>query len=922
MAIRISALAKDLGVESRVLVERAQQLGLNVKSHTSLIEDADAEHLRRMLKGGRTRVEKKPPIVMAPPPAAPPKKGRKAEKKPAAPKVAKKKEPAEAVAALPAAKAGVAPVAEAAVVAPPKVPHKRKAGEAPAAPEVKVEPAVKEEARPAAAAAAPVAPQTRVAPAPAVPAKVAAEVKHKGPVAPGPAAITGAPAHPRAVGPHLPAPTTRPAAHPPRMGVVLPPAGAKPAGERPVVKPPVFVKMPSRPVARPPVASLPPVIPVADAPTTRVEVIEEKFAEQEAEARRRGKVIKKISPVKNGEEAPATIKAGQAPVRRFRRPMRRWTSSSVARVEVPRATKFALEEPVTVKSFSETVGVKANAILGKLLQQNIVATMNHILDEETVQKMAGEFKVEITLKKARDLEQELTAAIPPDRPEDLRPRPPVVTFLGHVDHGKTSLLDFIRKSHVTAGEAGGITQHIGAYKVVRNGRSVVFLDTPGHEAFTAMRARGANVTDVVVLVVAADDGVQPQTEEAISHARAAKVPIVVAINKCDKPTANPLRVKQQLVGLDLTPEEWGGSTVCVEVSALTGKGVDEMLEMLALEAELLELRANPSGPARGTVLEARISQERGAVATVLVRNGTLRRGDVMLAGHAWGRVRAMADDRGRLVKEAGPATPVEVYGLSKVPDASDNFIVLQDAEKARMIAEDRARRKRLASLVAREHVTLENLYSRIAEGNVRELPVVLKADVKGSIEVLQKQLTDIGTTEVKIHILHSGVGGISQSDVLLADASDGIIIGFHVVPEESARRVAEEKGVDIRLYEIIYKVIEDLKKALSGMLAPEKKEVVIGHVHIRTTFKVSKVGTVAGCFVTDGKLVRNANIRLIRENVVIYTGKMASLKRFKDDVREVREGFECGIKIEGYDDIKIGDVIEAFEVHEIARTVV
>jgi translation initiation factor IF-2 len=435
---------------------------------------------------------------------------------------------------------------------------------------------------------------------------------------------------------------------------------------------------------------------------TRVEVIEEKFAERMEDQRRRGKVVKKIHPGLDADEAPTVVKAGQAPIKRARRPLRQWTAPSATRaVEIPRATKFDLEEPVTVKSFSETVGVKAGTIIAKLLQNSIVATINHVLDPEMVQKLASDFKVQVTIKKPRDVEAELAAERVPDKPADLKPRPPVVTLMGHVDHGKTSLLDCIRKSNVTAGESGGITQHIGAYRVEKNDRSVVFLDTPGHEAFTAMRSRGANVTDVVVLVVAADDGVQPQTEEAISHARAANVPIVIALNKCDKPTANPQRVKQQLVGLNLTPEEWGGNTVCVEVSALTGKGVDELLEMLALEAELLELKANPSVPARGTVLEARISQERGVIASVLVRNGTLRRGDVVLCGHTWGRVRAMADDRGRLLKEAGPATPIEIYGLPDVPEAGDDFVVLKDAEKARMIAEDRARRKRLASLVAR-----------------------------------------------------------------------------------------------------------------------------------------------------------------------------------------------------------------------------
>ncbi len=881
MAIRIGALAKELGVESRIVVERAVQLGLNVKSHTSLIEDADAEHLRRMLKGGRTRVEKKPPIIVAPPP---PKPAKKTEKKPAAPKAPRKKA-VEAAAPAAAAEAPAAPAAapEAAAL-PPRKPKKGAAAETPAAP-----PAVgaKPVEAPAPTAEAAVAQRPAQAPAPAAPAV-------KGPTQPPPKA-------------------------PAKPTIIVPPTAAKPAAT--VVKPIGLTKMPVRPVVRAPAA--PPASPVAAAPATRVEAIEEKFAERMEEQRRRGKVIRKISPVVDGSETPVVTKAGQAPIRRVRRPPRHWTPAGAAKpVETVRATKFEMEEPVTIKNFSETVVVKASAIIAKLLQNNVMATINDVLDPEMVQKLAGDFRVEVTIKKPRDLEAELLAAQAPDRPEEMKARPPVVTFMGHVDHGKTSLLDYVRKTNVTAQEAGGITQHIGAYRVEKGGRTVVFLDTPGHEAFTSMRARGANVTDIVVLVVASDDGVQPQTEEAISHARAAKVPIVVAINKCDKPTANAMRVKQQLVGLDLTPEEWGGTTVCVEVSAITGKGVDELLEMLGLEAELLELKANPGRPGQGAILEARVSQERGIVATVLVREGRLKRGDAILAGHAWGRVRAMLDDRGALVKEAGPSTPVEVYGLTDVPEAGDVFVVMDDAEKARIIAEGRARRKRLAALAPREHVSLENLYARIAEGEVRELPVILKADVKGSVEVLQKQLREIDTKEVKIHILHSGVGGITQSDVLLADASDAIIIGFHVVPEESARRVAEEKGVTVRLYEIIYEVIEDLKKAISGMLAPEKKEVVMGHAHVRSVFKVSKVGNVAGCFLNDGRITRNAGVRLIRESVVIYTGKISSLRRFKDDVREVREGFECGIKIEGYDDIKVGDVIEAFEVQEVARTVV
>jgi len=453
-----------------------------------------------------------------------------------------------------------------------------------------------------------------------------------------------------------------------------------------------------------------------------------------------------------------------------------------------------------------------------------------------------------------------------------------------------------------------------------NGKHVVFLDTPGHEAFTAMRARGANITDVVVLVVAADDGVMPQTEEALNHAKAANVPIVVALNKIDKPGANPLRVKQQLASLDLSPEDWGGKTQFVETSATTKKGIDTLLERLLLEAEILELKANPKNPARGVVLEARLSEGRGVVANVLIQDGTLHQGDVILCGKTFGRARLITSDRGVELKEAGPTTPVSVSDFSEVPEAGDKFYVVSDIQKAREIALERQKKDRETSLSKYQHVTLESLYSKIAEGKVKEIKVILKADYKGSVEVLKKALEELSTAEIKVKILHCGVGGITESDVLLADASDAIVIGFYVTTEDKARILAEEKGVDVRLYKIIYDATNEIKAAMEGMLEPESKEVVLGQIEIRQVYNISKFGNVAGCYVKTGKITRNSSIRLIRDSIIIYDGKLESLKIVKDDVREVRAGFECGLKIANYDDIKVGDFVEAYEVQKIART--
>ena len=585
-------------------------------------------------------------------------------------------------------------------------------------------------------------------------------------------------------------------------------------------------------------------------------------------------------------------------------------------------TKVVMEPPITVKDLSFKLGIRANDIITKLLlEHNVRATINQILNEDIVQMLGIEYGIEIEINK-RDAEEERDFIIEqgPTRAEDRVYRAPIVTFLGHVDHGKTSLLDSIRQTNVAAGEVGGITQHIGAHKVEMNGKYVVFLDTPGHEAFTSMRARGANVTDVVVLVVAADDGVMPQTEEALNHAKAANVPIVVALNKIDKPGANPLRVRQQLASLELIPEDWGGKTQFVETSAVTKKGIDTLLERLLLESEILELKANPKNQARGVVLEAHLSEGRGVVANVLIQDGTLRQGDIILCGKTYGRARLITNDRGVEVKDAGPSTPVAVADFSEVPEAGDKFYVVNDIQKAREIAHERQKKERESALSKHQHVTLDSLYSKIAEGKVKEIRVILKADYKGSVEVLKKALEELSTTEIKVKILHCGVGGITESDVLLADASDALIIGFYVTTEDKARILAEEKGVDVRLYKIIYDATNEIKAAMEGMLEPESKEVVLGQVEIRQVYNISKYGNVAGCYVKTGKITRNSSIRLIRNSIIVYDGKLESLKIVKDDVKEVRAGFECGLKIANYGDIKVGDIVEAYEIQKIART--
>jgi translation initiation factor IF-2 len=590
-----------------------------------------------------------------------------------------------------------------------------------------------------------------------------------------------------------------------------------------------------------------------------------------------------------------------------------------------RKSRAVIEPPITVRSLSESIGVKANELLRKLLGMGQAVNINATLDDDLAVMLAMEFGVELDVVRERTAEDQLLESLgPPSESANLQPRPPVITILGHVDHGKTSLLDRIRQSNVVQSESGGITQHIGAYQVTYNNHPITFVDTPGHEAFTAMRARGANVTDIVVLVVAADDGVMPQTVEAISHAKAAEVPIVVALNKIDLPNvetpANLNKIYGELAQQGLHPVEWGGDVEVVKTSAVTGQGISDLLATLETIAELHELKADPTRPATGTCLEASLSEGRGVVATVLVQEGTLHVGDVLVCGDGYGRVRALFNDSGRPIEQAGPSTPVEVSGLDVVPTAGERFVVVDDVAQAREIALARRSRTRDAAQAERQAVTLENLYSKMAEQKVKSLNVILKADVQGSIEALTKELEKLQNDEVPIRILHKGVGGITESDILLADASQAIVIGFRVAPEEGAAAMAEEKKIEIRRYDIIYQVTDDIKKAVEGMLIPEVKEVHLGRAVVRQVFKISKVGTVAGCFVTQGVIERSAKIRLIREGREIYKGSIEALKRFKEDVKEVPQNFECGIKIANFDDVKVDDVIEAYRVDVIRRT--
>ncbi len=586
-------------------------------------------------------------------------------------------------------------------------------------------------------------------------------------------------------------------------------------------------------------------------------------------------------------------------------------------VETP--DKITFSGSLTVGDLAKKLSKEPSEIIKKLFMLGIMATINQDLDKDTIELIANDYGIEVEEEVIVSETEFETFIDEQDDEENLKERPAVVTIMGHVDHGKTTLLDSIRNSKVTAGEAGGITQHIGAYQVEVNDKKITFLDTPGHAAFTTMRARGAQVTDITILVVAADDGVMPQTVEAINHAKAAGVPIIVAVNKMDKPAANPDRVMQELTEYELVPEAWGGDTIFVPISAIQGEGIDNLLEMILLVSEVEEYKANPNRYATGTVIEAQLDKGKGTIATLLVQNGTLRVGDPIVVGTSFGRVRAMVSDIGRRVKVAGPSTPVEITGLNEVPQAGDRFMAFADEKKARQIGESRAQEALVAQRGEKSKLSLEDLFQQIQEGDVKEINLIVKADVQGSVEAMAASLRKIDVEGVKVKIIHTGVGAITESDIILASASNAIVIGFNVRPDVNAKRTAELENVDIRLHRIIYKVIEEIEAAMQGMLDPEFEEKVIGQAEVRQTFKVTKVGTIAGCYVTDGKITRDSGVRIIRDGVVIFEGQLDTLKRFKDDVKEVAQNYECGITIERYNDLKEGDIIEAYIMEEVKR---
>jgi translation initiation factor IF-2 len=714
---------------------------------------------------------------------------------------------------------------------------------------------------------------------------------------------------------------------PPRFEVAPAPVEVAPETPPPVaahaapeMAPPVVEEAPA-PVAAAPPAPVAPAVPsgprIIDLPLPRIQIEDrdalsravrgrEVVTRQDLQQRAGGAFARKPQPLKPAQKK--RMAAGK--------------KAKKTEITTPAQHKrvIKMDETVAVTELARQMGIKATEVLKKLWGMGMTGVnINQNIDGDTATLLAGEFGYEV---ESRAFKEDTVIAETEDRDEDLEPRAPVITVMGHVDHGKTSLLDAIRHTDVAGGEAGGITQHIGAYKVHTERGEVVFLDTPGHEAFTAMRARGAQATDIVILVVAADDGMMPQTVEAINHAKEAEVAIIVAVNKIDKPNAQPERIRQQLSDHGLVPEQWGGETIYVDVSARTKVGVDALLEMVSLQAELLDLKANPGKMAKGLIIEARLDKNRGPMATVLVQEGTLRAGDLVVTGEHMGKVRAMLDDKGRTVTEAGPSTPVEVLGIDGVPEAGDYLNAVADEKAAKVLVQHRydARRKKELGAAGARGVSLENILEQIQAGSAKEVKIVLKADVQGSVEAVRDALTRLSGDQVKVNVIAAAVGGITETDVNLAKASQAIIVGFHVRPTGQATRLAEQEHVDIRLYDIIYEALDEVKKAMAGMLAPVLREKVTARLEVRQVFAIQKVGTIAGCFVTEGKIARQHQVRLVRDSVPVFQGKLSSLKRFKDDVREVEKGYECGLAFEGFNDIKDGDTIEAFEIEQLAPT--
>ncbi|MEW6246768.1 MAG: translation initiation factor IF-2 [Nitrospirota bacterium] len=878
--MRVYELAKKLGMENRELIPELKRMGITVASHSSALDDETAQRvIEKLTPKGKTSVKSGAKTAEA---------GDQAESR-----------------------------------------TERRGGrshreEASAALQTSARETLRDSGRPASARL-----QPSVVEEPPKPDKRRILIKRKKTeeaaaetVSGAPSEISAKPGPPlqdaaRAVGPSLTPEATAPPQVESQIESAQPPTRTldhAPVGPQPELRE-------TKPAQPAPASAVEPLLPVGKKKSFSIETLEPEgvgLKDKLKKVRKPGRA-REEEDVRFRDDAARWEDLRAIPVHRREDRSRHVQPSSVAEITKPRKKSVKLTAGLTVKEFAELIGQRPADIVRKLMEMGQMLTFNQPINLDAAVLIAEEFGVKAEVSTEKAVEELLEEAAEGIGDERLEPRPPVVTIMGHVDHGKTSLLDAIRQTRVTEQEAGGITQHIGAYTVRVNGRQVTFLDTPGHEAFTAMRARGAKVTDIVVLVVAADDGVMPQTVEAIHHAKAAGVPLIVAINKIDKPGANPDRVKHALSEHNLIPEAWGGDTIMVEVSAKQKVGLDTLLEMILLQAEVLELKADPYRPAKGTVIEAKLDRGRGPVATVLVQSGTLRVGDAFVVGTFSGRVRALITDTGSKVPEAGPSTPVEVIGLPGVPSAGDAFQVVKDERVAREIAEARALKQRAADLAGPAKVTLDDLYAKIKEGDVKELPLVIKADVQGSAEALAAAVEKLPAGAVKLRVIHSGVGGITETDVLLASASRAIIIGFNVRPETKAAALAEQEGVDIRLYSIIYDAIADIKAAMEGLLEPTLKERVLGRAEVRQLFTIPKVGVIAGCYVVDGTITRaSAGVRVVRDHVTVYEGKLGSLRRFKDDVREVQQGYECGISIENFNDLKTGDIIEAYTLDKVA----
>ncbi len=861
--IRVHELAKKMGVESKDLILVLEKMGITAKTPSSGLDDKESKSLIEKLKAVR-KVKEKDKIKKE---TVDPLASGEERRKKAAALIGKFSSTLEKPGAKPKPAPVIPPMPKPEMPAPPVI-----------LPPGQVKPA-------------PVVVGEAVAPAAASAAPAAATQQEKAVTAP-----KAAPAVPQRPNTPYPAGVRRPY---PGPGQPRPVVGAVPRPSRPFVKSGF-----SSPVMQP--AQVPPSL-LPTKPSKKKWQKKGEFENKGEREFREKPSFKKLPDLK-------TLPMGK---RTHKKDDRYAPQTDVAEITKPRKKVVKIQEGCTIKEFAEVIGQKVSDVIKKLMANGIMATQNQQMDTDAAIILAEGYGIKAEIMNIETAEDVLEEKA--DTAESQVLRPPVVTIMGHVDHGKTSLLDAVRETNVVSREAGGITQHIGAYQVSLKGRDITFLDTPGHAAFTAMRARGAQVTDIVVLVVAADDGVMPQTREAVNHAKAANVPIIVAINKIDKPESKPDRIKQELAEFELTPEEWGGQTIFCEVSAKKKIGLEHLLEMILIQADVLELKANPDKMARGTVIEAKLDKGRGPVASVLVQSGTLKVGDFFVTGAQFGKVRALINDKGERIESAGPSMPAEVIGFSNVPLAGDRFVVLEEARKARAIAESRQAKQRSTELASMKKVTLEDLHAQILEGVVKELNIVIKADVSGSAGAIVDSLEKLSTSAVKLKVIHSSVGAITETDVMLAAASNAIIIGFSVRPEPKATELAQREGVDIRLYNIIYNAIDDIKAAMEGLLEPTLKERILGRAEVRQTFHVSKIGTIAGSYVAEGVISRQCDgVRIIRDNVLVYTGKFNSLKRFKDDAREVQAGYECGIGIENFNDVKAGDIVECFVIDKVA----